>query len=90
MTHHSRRGSTSLMIAEFFTLNSTLFTIAYVIYCIDWLNRVEECGKGGVFIAYITAAAAAFNGAFTISALMGILMYRCDNRDDMLRNVLIG
>ncbi|ETN69639.1 hypothetical protein NECAME_15206 [Necator americanus] len=25
-----------------------------------------------------------------ISALMGILMHRCDNRDDMLKSVLVG
>ncbi|KAK6732824.1 hypothetical protein RB195_016913 [Necator americanus] len=54
------------------------------------MNSVDACGKGGVYIAYITAAGAAFNGAFMISALMGILMHRCDNRDDMLKSVLVG
>ncbi|KAK5968182.1 hypothetical protein GCK32_008180, partial [Trichostrongylus colubriformis] len=90
MSHQTRSSSKLLVIAECFALVAALFAVAFLVYSIDWMRRSSFCGRTGELISYMTAIAAAFNLAFMVSTMIGILFYRCDNNEDNLRGILLA
>lgn len=49
-----RKTPTSVLIAECFSLITTVYCVAYMIYSIEWLNKITFCGEAGVLLSYMT------------------------------------